>query len=104
MSIGLSSVETELKAQFDFLIGERSYLEHRWEDYAGWTLPYLFPHEEYFSTTEMQHDYNSLGAQALNHLSNKIAVTLFPPSRPFFKIELTPEQDALLQEQEIPLR
>ena len=100
MTIGLSSTDTELKAQFDFLIGERSYLEHRWEEYAGWTLPFLFPHEEFESTTEMQHDFHSLGAQALNHLSNKISVTLFPPSRPFFKIELTPEQDRAIQETE----
>ena len=98
--IGLSSMETELKQQFEYLIGERSYLEHRWEDYAGWTLPFLFPHEEYYSTTEAQHDFHSLGAQALNHLSNKIAVTLFPPSRPFFKVELTPEQDQMMQEGE----
>jgi hypothetical protein len=96
---GLSTVDVELKQRFDELIGERSYLEHRWEDYAGWTLPYLFPHEEYYSTTEMQHDYQSLGAQCANHLANKIVMTLFPPARPFFKVELTPEQDAEIQEQ-----
>lgn len=97
--IGLHETQTELKQRFDFLVGERSYLEHRWEDYAGWTLPYLFPHEEYYSTTEMQHDYQSLGAQCVNHLANKIVMTMFPPARPFFKIEMTPEQDAEMQEQ-----
>jgi hypothetical protein len=101
MTVGLSETDPELKQQFDFFIGERSYLEHRWEDYAGWTLPFLFPHEEYWSTTEMQHDYQSLGAQALNHLANKIAMTLFPPSRPFFRLELTPEQTQLLQQNEL---
>ena len=45
----------------------------------------------------MQHDYQSLGAQSLNHLANKIAMTLFPPSRPFFRLELTDEQVAALQ-------
>jgi hypothetical protein len=99
MSIGLSTVEAELKMEFERLIGERSYLEHRWEDYAGWTLPYLFPHEEYYSTTEMQHDYQSLGAQCVNHLANKAVSVLYPPSRPFFRVELTPEQDAAMQEE-----
>lgn len=97
--IGLSSVEPELKQQFEFLIGERSYLEHRWEDYSGWTLPYLFPHQEKYNTTEMQNDYQSLGAQATNHLANKISNTLFPPNRPFFKAELTQSQSAFLQSQ-----
>lgn len=99
MSIGLSLVDAELKAKFEALIGERSYLEHRWQDYAGWTLPYLFPHEETHSTTEMQHDFNSLGAQCVNHLGNKIATTMFPPSMPFFRIELTPELMGSLEEE-----
>ena len=89
----------ELKHLFDVHIGERSYLEHRWEDYAGWTLPFLFPHEEYYSTTEMQHDYQSLGAQSVNHLANKISMTLFAPARPFFRIELTQEHMAVFQQQ-----
>jgi len=93
MTIGLSTTEPELKHQFEVLESERSYLEHRWEDYSGWTLPFLFPHEEYYTTSEMQHDFHSLGAQALNHLANKITSTLFPPSRPFFRIQLTPEQE-----------
>ena len=101
MTVGLSEVEVELKQQFDHCIGERSYLEHRWEDYAGWTLPFLFPHEEYYSTTEMQHDYQSIGAQAVNHLANKIVMTLFPPSRPFFRLELTDEQTAALMENDL---
>jgi hypothetical protein len=40
----------------------------------------------------MQHDYQSLGAQAVNHLANKIVMTLFAPGRPFYRLELTPEQ------------
>ena len=87
-----SQSECELAQLFDKYVGERSYLEHRWQDYAGWTLPYLFPHEEYESTTEMQLDFQSLGAQCVNHLANKIAMTLFAPSRPFFRVELTQEQ------------
>lgn len=95
---GMSETDPELKQQFEFFIGERSYLERRWEDYAGWTLPHLFPRKESGTTTEFQHDYQSLGAQGLNHLANKIAMTLFPPNRSFFKLELTSEQEALLME------
>ena len=95
----LSRDDIEIKAAFDKCVLERSYLEHRWLDYAGWTLPFLFPHDEYYSTIEMQNDYQSLGAQAVNHLANKITMTLFPPSRPFFKIEVGPGETAILEEQ-----
>lgn len=94
----LSRTDVEIKAAFDKASLERSYLEHRWLDYSGWTLPYLFPHDEYYSTIEMQNDYQSLGAQGVNHLANKIVMTLFPPSRPFFKIELTPDVTQALDE------
>ena len=94
----LSRTDIEIKAAFDKCVMERSYLEHRWLDYAGWTLPFLFPHEEYYSTVEMQNDYQSLGAQAVNHLANKIVMTLFPPSRPFFKIEIDPQTSGALEE------
>lgn len=81
-----------LRTDWDKLYGARSHLHQRWEDYAGWTLPYLYPIDEVTSTTEMQLDYQSTGAQAVNHLSNKITSTLFAPSRPFFRIELDQDQ------------
>lgn len=83
-----------LKCEFDKLVSDRSYKEQDWLDYAGWTLPYLYPLDEYASRTEMQHDYQSLGAQASNHLTNKIAMVLFRPGMPFFRLDLTEEQKA----------
>ena len=92
-----SLTECELKHEFEKCEGARSHLHYRWEDYAGWTLPYVFPNDELTSTTEMQNDYQSVGAQAVNHLTNKIVSTLFNPSRPFFRLELTDKQEAVLQ-------
>lgn len=91
---GLSKIEVELKAVFDKRSGTQSYLQQRWEDYAGWTLPYLYLQDESAkdATTELQNDYQSTGAQATNHLANKIAMTLFAPGRPFFRLDLTDEQ------------
>lgn len=84
--------ELTLASQFDQMVGKRSYKEHQWLDYSGWTLPYLYPIDEHPGVTEQQHDYQSLGAQATNHLSNKIAMVLFRPGVPFFRLDLTPEQ------------
>jgi len=82
----------QLKMDFEKLHGTRSHIEHRWYDYAGWTLPYLYLMNESESTTEMQHDYQSVGAQATNHLANKIVTVLFPQGRPFFRMDISAEQ------------
>jgi len=82
----------QLQQDFNKLEGARSHVEHRWYDYAGWTLPYLYLLNESENTTEMQHDYQSVGAQATNHLANKIVSVLFPQGRPFFRLDLTIEQ------------
>ncbi len=89
---GLSTSVLELKVAFEQAQGERGTYENRWEDYSGWTIPHLYPDDNLAEGTEFQHDYQSLGAQAVNHLSNKIVMTLFAPARPFFRLELTQEQ------------
>lgn len=71
--------------------GERSTLLTQFEKYAGWTVPALFPQEHIGGMTEMQLDYQSFGAQAVNNLANKIVTTLFHPTRPFFKAEAPKE-------------
>lgn len=77
---------------------DKSALLTRCEEYAGWTLPAEFPpiyHNT--SATEIQHDFQSIGAKAVNHLSNKLVYTLFAPTRPFFRLDV---DDKYLQELE----
>ena len=95
---GLSQSKVELKTMFSDAGNERGSKSDRWNDYAGWTLPYLYTQDEDGTNEEMQHDYQSLGAQAVNHLANKITMTLFAPARPFFRLELSQEQSMALQE------
>ncbi len=79
-----------LKQRFESgLDEERTTLLYEFEKYAGWTLPSVFPPEDTYSGEEVQFDYQSLGAQAVNSLANQIVMTLFHPSRPFFRGELT---------------
>lgn len=77
------------KIKYDELAGKRSVIESRIEEYATWTLPTIFPLQGEGSETEMQNDIQSFGAQAVNHLSNKLVMGLFGPSRSFFRLELT---------------
>ena len=62
--------------------------------YASWTLPNIFPDDNLTNSDEMQNDYQSVGAQAVTHLANKIMMALFQPSRPFFRMQLTQAQVA----------
>lgn len=62
------------------------------EKYAGWTLPTIFPDENVTNGDEMQGDYQSFGARAVNNLANKVMLALFQPSRPFFKMSLSATQ------------
>lgn len=93
-TVGLSRTAPELKSLFDVRYNSQTHLHQRWEDYAGWTLPYIYLQDEdpKGNTTELQNDYQSIGAQAVNHLANKIAMTLFSPGRPFFRLDLSDDQ------------
>jgi len=55
---------------------------------AGLTIPSIFPHNSAQETEELPTPYQSVGARAVNNLSNKLLLTLFPISSPFFKLEV----------------
>lgn len=62
----------------------------RAENYASLTIPKLLvPEGNNFESTGLTHDYQSLGAQAVNHVTNKIMLAMFAPTRPFFRISAT---------------
>lgn len=71
------------------LDGERSSLKWRSEKYAAFTVPKICLPEGYDQNSgkELQHDWQSLGAQAVNNLANKLMLALFAPSRPFFRLD-----------------
>lgn len=84
----------KLKGEFQGSDTAREETLSRAERYAGWTLPNIFPDDPVNEYDEMQNDYQSVGAQAVINLANKIMMTMFQPSRPFFRMELTSEQRA----------
>ncbi len=59
----------------------------RVERYAALTIPKVcLPEGLDESNTDQSHDYQSIGAQAVNHVVNKLMLALFAPSRPFIKL------------------
>jgi len=90
--------EYKLKGQFQGSDYAREETLTRIERYAGWTLPNIFPDDPLNEYDEMQNDYQSVGAQAVINLANKIMMTMFQPSRPFFRMDLTLDQRAEVME------
>jgi hypothetical protein len=89
----------KLRGEFMSGNGGRSTILHRAEQYAGWTLPNVFPRDVVVEDEEVQHDYQSVGASCVTNLSNKIMMALFQPSKPFFRLQLDQAQKATMLEQ-----
>lgn len=81
-----------LKSKFESGQDNHANIVQRCKQYAAWTLPTVFPAEEYNEGVELQNDYQSVGAAAVTNLSNKVMMALFQPTRPFFKMNLSAEQ------------
>jgi hypothetical protein len=72
------------------LDGKRRSFITRCEQYADLTIAKLCTPEGYNQNSqELSRDFQSVGAQAVNHLANKIMLALFAPSRPFFRLDPT---------------
>lgn len=80
--------ETTASARWGDLNGKRQGFISRCESYAEYTLPKICLRDGYDQANiELQHDWQALGAQGVNHLSNKLVLALFAPSRPFFRLD-----------------
>lgn len=74
------------------LDGERSTFLSRCEEYSALTIPKVCPPIGWNQTQdELNHDMQSVGAQAVNHLTNKLMLTLFSPTRPFVRFDASDE-------------
>lgn len=72
---------------WQLLDGIKTTLMNRVERYASLTIPKIcLPSGLVAEDTDQTHDYQSIGAQGTNHLTNKIMLALFAPSRPFFRV------------------
>lgn len=73
---------------WEALAGFKQSLLHRCERYAALTIPKICLPEGFdVQSIDQTHDYQSIGAQATNHLTNKVMLGLFRPSQPFFRID-----------------
>lgn len=73
------------------------------ELFASYTLPKICTPDNYDQNSEaLTQDFQAVGAQATNHLTNKLMLALFAPSRPFFRLDATMAGEAKLQQVGLP--
>lgn len=87
------------RGRWQELDAKRVGLITRCERYAALTLPSVFPEDGYDEgQDQLSQSINSIGAQAVNNLVNKMVLAMFAPSRPFMRLDLpTTEKAAILR-------
>lgn len=88
---------TDIYARYTQLDQRKQATWARAQRYSEYTLPYVAPLiTDGENQTEVTFDLNAIGPRAIQYLSNKYMMTLFPPNRSTFKLELPPKiSDAL---------
>jgi hypothetical protein len=75
------------EAMWTRMQAERSNLMAQIESYASMTLPKIcLPDGVTTENATFTNEYQSIGAQAVNHLANKLMLAMFAPSRPSFRL------------------
>lgn len=91
------SDKSTIATKYNDMCGLRSNYYTRGKDYARFTLPYLLPESTPRGDAGNQHGFQGVGAQVTNHLANKLAITLYPPHKSFFKLELSEQAEKALE-------
>ncbi|MCY1708363.1 portal protein [Pannonibacter sp. SL95] len=83
------SKSKSIEQRFNEYDGKRGTLLRNCEQYAAWTLPYLFPKEHNQpDNQEILNPPETIGARGVNHLANKVVTAMFRPQGPFFRLRL----------------
>lgn len=84
----MSNAYESPKRCWEVLNALKNTVVRRAERYASWTIPSICPPDGFTEQTELQMDYQSVGAECVNSLSNRLVLNLFAPSRPFMRFDV----------------
>lgn len=89
--MGYQEQQMTIAQRYQMLERNRTAYTRRCEQYASWTLPWIFPDEDITRNRDnaiIPASFGSIGARCVNHVSNKLVEVLFPTNRPFFRANL----------------
>ena len=95
MDMSITKVR-DLEKRWGELELKRKSLISRCEEYARWTLPYIMPREN-SDNIEMQNGKDSIGARGVNHLANRVVMTLYPAQTVFFRLQIDTETKQMIR-------
>jgi len=88
----MGALDITAKGRYDELDSDRGSVTDRAELCAKLTVPYLFMEESATSQDDLDREYISgYGAKLVNHLVGKFALSILPPSQPFYRLSATQE-------------
>lgn len=99
MELGMSygGKRSKIPKMWEKFQTKRSGFLDRARHYAKLTLPYLLNDKGEHHSSQV--GWQGVGAQATNHLANKLAQVLFPAQRSFFRVDLTNTGEETLAKQ-----
>jgi hypothetical protein len=82
-------METSTAAsRYEVLVSERSTYDREAKDSSKLTIPSLIPESTTGTKAKLKTPFQAVGSRGVNSLSNKLLMTLLPPSTAFFKLEV----------------
>lgn len=95
----MAALDVTAKERFDELDKNRGTTLDRAVLCATVTIPYIFMEEGSSSQDDLSRGYaQGYGAKLVNHLVGKFALSILPPSQPFYRLSATNEAMAALSE------
>ena len=83
-----SAQGTTAAGRYEALVGSRSVYDREAKESSKLTIPSLIPEQTSGSRARIKTPFQATGSRGVNSLSNKLLMTLLPPSTAFFKLDI----------------
>ena len=83
-----STQGTTAASRYETLVTNRSTYDREAKDSSKLTIPSLIPEQTTGTRAKIKTPFQATGSRGVNSLSNKLLMTLLPPSTAFFKLEI----------------
>ena len=79
---------TTAASRYETLVSDRSTYDREAKESSKLTIPSLIPEQTSGTRARIKTPFQATGSRGVNSLSNKLLMTLLPPSTSFFKLEI----------------
>ena len=83
-----STQGTTAAGRYEALVSSRSVYDREAKESSKLTIPSLIPEQTSGTRARIKTPFQATGSRGVNSLSNKLLMTLLPPSTAFFKLEI----------------